>query len=64
MDIILVICKSSEFPNEKLLADISRVLKPGGIVLLHLSSQPNSTQGVHHNLQCRITYGAIICVVD
>lgn len=50
MDIILVICKSSEFPNEKFLADISRVLKPGGTVLLYLSSQSPSLQVVLSSL--------------
>ncbi|KAI5656490.1 hypothetical protein M9H77_25283 [Catharanthus roseus] len=62
MDIILVICKSSEFPNEKLLADISRVLKPGGIVLLHLSSQPNSTQGIKSSLERKLMLSGFLDV--
>ncbi|XP_059315036.1 anamorsin homolog isoform X8 [Lycium ferocissimum] len=39
MDFVALICRSLEFPSDKLCADISRVLKPGGIVLLSLSSQ-------------------------
>ena len=39
MDVVALICRSLEFPSDKLCGDISRVLKPGGTVLLSLSSQ-------------------------
>ncbi|XP_057461158.1 anamorsin homolog isoform X1 [Actinidia eriantha] len=39
VDIIIFICRSSEFPGDQLFGEISRVLKPGGIVLLHQSSE-------------------------
>lgn len=38
-DIVALICRSLEFPSDKMCGDISRVLKPGGTVLLSLSSQ-------------------------
>lgn len=41
-DIVALICRSLEFPSDKLCGDISRVLKPGGTVLLCLSSQSGS----------------------
>ncbi|KAL7000607.1 hypothetical protein U1Q18_001759 [Sarracenia purpurea var. burkii] len=39
LDIIIFICRSSEFPGDQLFGEISRVLKPGGTVLLHHSSE-------------------------
>ncbi|KAK6795764.1 hypothetical protein RDI58_009219 [Solanum bulbocastanum] len=43
-DIVALICRSLEFPSDKMCGDISRVLKPGGTVLLSLSSQSVSKQ--------------------
>lgn len=34
LDLVISICRSLEFPSDKLLAEISRVLKPGGTVLI------------------------------
>ncbi|XP_059315032.1 anamorsin homolog isoform X5 [Lycium ferocissimum] len=48
MDFVALICRSLEFPSDKLCADISRVLKPGGIVLLSLSSQSVSKANFTH----------------
>ncbi|KAK4364758.1 hypothetical protein RND71_016116 [Anisodus tanguticus] len=45
MDIVALICRSLEFPSDKLCGDTSRVLKPGGTILLSLSSQ--STNSTH-----------------
>ncbi|XP_059656380.1 anamorsin homolog isoform X2 [Cornus florida] len=39
VDIVVSICRSSEFPSVQLLEEISRVLKPGGTILLQLISQ-------------------------
>lgn len=39
LDIVISICRSLEFPRDKLLAEISRVLKPGGTVLIQKTSQ-------------------------
>ncbi|XP_050227501.1 anamorsin homolog [Mercurialis annua] len=35
MDIVISFCKSPQFPGDLLFKDISRVLKPGGTVLIH-----------------------------
>ncbi|KAE9456022.1 hypothetical protein C3L33_12064, partial [Rhododendron williamsianum] len=35
VDVIIFICTSSEFPGDQLFGEISRVLRPGGTVLLH-----------------------------
>ncbi|PIN24038.1 Protein DRE2, required for cell viability [Handroanthus impetiginosus] len=43
VDDVVSICRSLEFPGDQLLANISRVLKPGGTILLYLTSQ--SAQG-------------------
>ena len=34
LELVISICGSLEFPGDKLLAEISRVLKPGGTVLI------------------------------
>ncbi|KAM3397323.1 hypothetical protein P3S68_000835 [Capsicum galapagoense] len=44
MDVVALICRSLEFPSDKLCGDISRVLKHGGTVLLSLSSQSVSKE--------------------
>lgn len=63
MDIILVICKSAEFHDEKFLADISRVLKPGGSVLLYLSSQSPSLQVVLSSLLAITFIGGLMILM-
>ncbi|CAN4086704.1 unnamed protein product [Withania somnifera] len=47
-DIVALICRSLESPNDKLCGDISRLLKPGGTVLLSLSSQSVSKANSTH----------------
>ncbi|XP_058219549.1 anamorsin homolog [Rhododendron vialii] len=39
VDIMVFICSSSEFPDHQLFEEIPRVVKPGGMVLLHQSSE-------------------------
>ncbi|KAI8551602.1 hypothetical protein RHMOL_Rhmol06G0198700 [Rhododendron molle] len=39
VDIMVFICSSSEFPDHQLFVEIPRVVKPGGMVLLHWSSK-------------------------
>lgn len=34
-DIVISICKSPEFPSDQLLGGISRVLKPGGTIIVY-----------------------------
>lgn len=38
MDVIISICRS-DFPSDQFCEDISRVLKPDGIILIHKTSQ-------------------------
>ncbi|KAA8544425.1 hypothetical protein F0562_022437 [Nyssa sinensis] len=42
VDSVISICRSFEFPGDKLFGEISRVLKPGGIILFHQTSQSAS----------------------
>uniref|UniRef100_A0A2N9IGU1 Anamorsin homolog n=1 Tax=Fagus sylvatica TaxID=28930 RepID=A0A2N9IGU1_FAGSY len=37
-EIVLCICRSAEFPSDRLFEEISRVLKPGGTILIHKNS--------------------------
>lgn len=39
LDIVISICRSLEFPGDFLLEEISRVLKPGGTVLIYKTLQ-------------------------
>lgn len=34
-DFVISMCKSSDFPSDKLLEELSRVLKPGGEIFFH-----------------------------
>lgn len=38
MDVVISVCRST-FPSDQLFEEISRVLKPGGIILIHKTSQ-------------------------
>ncbi|XP_048440835.1 anamorsin homolog isoform X2 [Pyrus x bretschneideri] len=42
VDIVFTLCRSIEFPNEQLLGEISRVLKPGGTVLIYKISDAST----------------------
>ena len=57
MDIIVFICRSSEFPGDQLFGEISRVLKPGGIVLLHQSSEFAAGEKVTKHACCFLLGG-------
>lgn len=46
IDDVVALCKSLEFPSDELLVNISRVLKPGGAVLVSLASQSAEEQMV------------------
>ncbi|XP_051129912.1 anamorsin homolog [Andrographis paniculata] len=37
IDVVVTICNSSEFPSDQLLANVSRVLTPGGTIILYTS---------------------------
>jgi hypothetical protein len=49
MDIVVSVCSSLEFPGYHLLKEFSRVLKPGGVVILQ-QTQPASTSPLERNL--------------
>ncbi|KAK4487382.1 hypothetical protein RD792_001563, partial [Penstemon davidsonii] len=53
-DNVVAISKSSEFPSDQLLANISRVLKPGGTILLRLSSQSAPGQVTNSSLERKL----------
>ncbi|XP_022998475.1 anamorsin homolog isoform X2 [Cucurbita maxima] len=38
MDVVISICRSA-FPSDQMLEEISRVLKPGGVIFIHKTSQ-------------------------
>lgn len=42
VDVVFTLCKSIEFPSEQLLGEISRVLKPGGSVLIYKTSDSST----------------------
>ncbi|CAB4289347.1 unnamed protein product [Prunus armeniaca] len=42
VDIVFTLCRSIEFLNEQLLGEISRVLKPGGTVLIYKTSDSST----------------------
>lgn len=44
VDIVICICKLAEFSSVRLLEEISRVLKPGGTILIQRTSQ-SATRG-------------------
>ncbi|KAH6803396.1 Cytokine-induced anti-apoptosis inhibitor 1 [Perilla frutescens var. frutescens] len=51
---VVSLCKSSEFPSDQLLTNISRILKPGGAVLLHLVSQSADNQKTNSSLERKL----------
>lgn len=50
MDIIVCICRSFDFLGDKMFEEFSRVLKPGGEILLHQTSQSASELAVCNDL--------------
>ncbi|CAA0837158.1 Anamorsin homolog [Striga hermonthica] len=47
VDGIVSLCNSLDFPSEQLLADISRILKPGGTILLYSTRETSQGQTVN-----------------
>lgn len=39
MDLVIFICTLLEFPGDQLFKEVSRVLKPGGTILIHKTSK-------------------------
>lgn len=67
IDDVISLSKSLEFHSDQLLGNIYRVLKPGGTILLHLSSQPAQEQLViclwcfsHVTWEYLITYNLLL----
>ncbi|KAK6122475.1 hypothetical protein DH2020_043785 [Rehmannia glutinosa] len=53
-DDVVSICKSLDFPSDQLLTNFSRVLKPGGTILLHLTSQSSQGQMTNSSLEHKL----------
>ncbi|KAK6146608.1 hypothetical protein DH2020_020477 [Rehmannia glutinosa] len=53
-DDVVPICKSMDFPSDQLLTNFSRVLKPGGTILLHLTSQSSQGQMTNSSLEHKL----------
>lgn len=41
---VVAMCRSLEFPDDRLYEEISRVLKPGGTLVIQKSSHPNEDE--------------------
>ncbi|KAK4486298.1 hypothetical protein RD792_008969 [Penstemon davidsonii] len=54
VDDVISISKSSEFLSDQLLVNISKVLKPGGSILLRVSSQSDSEQMTKSSLERKL----------
>ncbi|KAL3497987.1 hypothetical protein ACH5RR_040719 [Cinchona calisaya] len=61
-DIVVVICNSSEFTNDQLFVDISRILKPGGTVLVHLTSQSTPVQVTKSSVERKLLLAGFLDV--
>ncbi|KAK9935724.1 hypothetical protein M0R45_022812 [Rubus argutus] len=44
VDIVFALCRSIEFPSEQLLGETSRVLKPGGTILVYKTSDSSTVE--------------------
>ncbi|CDP14960.1 unnamed protein product [Coffea canephora] len=62
IDVAVVISKSSEFPNDALFLEISRILKPGGTVLVHLTSQSTPLQETKSSLERKLLLAGLLDV--
>ena len=51
VDIVFALCRSIEFPSDQLLKETSRVLKPGGTIVVCKTSE---TDKVIHVLYCEV----------
>ncbi|CAA0829702.1 Anamorsin homolog [Striga hermonthica] len=54
IDGIVSLCKSLDFPSEQLLADISRILKPGGTILLSSTRETSQGRTVNSSLERKL----------
>ncbi|XP_059640762.1 anamorsin homolog [Cornus florida] len=68
VDIVVSICRSSEFPSVQLLEEISRLLKPGGTILLQQTSlatdQSATGKAATSSLQRRLLVAGFLDVQD
>ncbi|CDP14965.1 unnamed protein product [Coffea canephora] len=62
INVVVVISKSSEFPNDALFLEISRILKPGGTVLVHLTSQSTPLQETKSSLERKLLLAGLLDV--
>ncbi|XP_073027420.1 anamorsin homolog [Primulina eburnea] len=61
-DDIICVCKSFEFPGDKLLANIYGVLKPGGTILVYLASEPPKGQTMQSPLERKLLLSGFLDV--
>lgn len=59
-DIVVVICNSCEFPNDQLFVDIARVLKPGGTVLVQVTSQSTPVQVTKYSVERKLLLAGFV----
>ncbi|KAK6129911.1 hypothetical protein DH2020_036305 [Rehmannia glutinosa] len=60
IDDVVSLCKSLEFPSDQLLANISRVLKPGGTIFLHLAFQSSQEQMANSSLERKLLLAGFV----
>ncbi|KAL3645791.1 hypothetical protein CASFOL_010971 [Castilleja foliolosa] len=54
VDDVVSLCKSLDFPSDQLLGNISRILKPGGTILLYVASQSSQGQTINSSLERKL----------
>ncbi|KAA8550103.1 hypothetical protein F0562_001787 [Nyssa sinensis] len=62
VDTAISICRLFDFPGDQLFGEISRVLKPGGTILLHQTSQSTSGQMTASSFERRLLVAGFIDV--
>ncbi|XP_073126141.1 anamorsin homolog [Henckelia pumila] len=61
-DDIICVCKSFEFPSDNLLVNIYSVLRPGGTILVNLTSEPAKGQTMQSSLERKLLLSGFLDV--
>ncbi|KZV41586.1 anamorsin [Dorcoceras hygrometricum] len=61
-DYIICVCKSFQFPADQLLVNIYSVLRPGGTILLYLTSEPAKWQTMQTSLERKLLLSGFLDV--
>ncbi|XP_075476373.1 anamorsin homolog isoform X1 [Primulina tabacum] len=61
-DDIICVCKSFEFPSDHLLVNIYSVLRPGGTILVYLTSQPANGHAMQSSLERKLLLNGFLDV--